>query len=74
MRGGRCKVRSGLYQAAIAAIRCCPTRKAFDAALKARGQASKGAIVAVARQLLVLANALVRDNRTYEPARANSVC
>jgi transposase len=74
IRGGRSKVRIGLYQAAIAAIRWCPTMKAFYASLKARGKASKVAIVAVARKILVLANALIRDNRKYKEAPANSVC
>lgn len=73
IRGGRSKVRVGLYQAAIAAIRHCPRMKAFYAALKARGKASRVAIIAVARKLLVLANALVRDNKPYQ-APANSVC
>jgi transposase len=73
IRGGRAKVRLGLYQAAIAAIRCCPVMKAFYASLKARGKASKVAIVAVARKILVLANALIRDQRRYAPP-ANSVC
>ena len=57
IRGGRSKVRLGLYQAAVAAVRHCPTMKAFYAALKARGKASKVALVAVARKILVLANA-----------------
>src|SRR5205085_407605 len=35
IRGGRGKVRIGLYQAAVAAIRHCPTMKAFFASLKA---------------------------------------
>jgi len=73
IRGGRSKVRVGLYQAAIAAIRHCPRMKAFYAALKARGKASRVAIVAVARKLLVLANALIRDMKPYQPL-ANSVC
>src|SRR6185312_690182 len=60
IRGGRAKVRIGLYQAAIAAIRHCPNMKAFYANLKARGKASRVAIIAVARKLLVLANALIR--------------
>jgi transposase len=67
IRGGRRKVRVGLYQAAIAAIRHCPHMKAFYAALKARGKASRVAIIAVARKLLVLANALVRDMEPYKP-------
>jgi transposase len=73
IRGGRSKVRVGLYQAAIAAIRHCPRMKGFYAALKARGKASRVAIIAVARKLLVLANALVRDMVPYR-APANSVC
>jgi transposase len=73
IRGGRSKVRVGLYQAAVAAIRHCPRMKAFYAGLKARGKASRVALIAVARKLLVLANALVRDNKPYK-ATANSVC
>ena len=49
IRGGRIKVRNGLYQAAIAAIRHCPEMRAFYANLKERGKASKVAVVAVAR-------------------------
>jgi transposase len=73
IRGGRHKVRIGLYQAAVAAIRYCPQMKAFYARLKARGKATKVALVAVARKILVLANALIRKMQPYQP-RANSVC
>jgi transposase len=73
IRGGRSKVRIGLYQAAVVAIRYCAEMKAFYANLKARGKASKVALVAVARKLLVLANALVRDMKPYQ-APTNSVC
>lgn len=73
IRGGRAKVRIALYQAAVAAIRYCATMKAFYQGLKARGKATKVALIAVARKLLVLANALVRDGTPYQP-RANSVC
>jgi transposase len=73
IRGGRGKVRIALYQAAVAAIRYCPVMKAFYAALKARGKATKVALIAVARKLLVLANALIRAGTPYQP-RTNSVC
>jgi transposase len=73
IRGGRNKVRIGLYQAAIAAIRHCQHTKAFYAALKARGKASRVAIIAIARKILVLANAMIRDMAPYK-APANSVC
>ena len=73
IRGGRGKVRIGLYQAAVAAIRHSLTMKAFYAHLRARGKASRVALIAVARKLLVLANALLRDMKPYDP-RANSIC
>jgi transposase len=73
IRGGRGKVRIALYQAAVAAIRYCPTMKAFYAALKGRGKATKIALIAVARKILVLANALLRTMTPYK-APANSVC
>ncbi len=73
IRGGRSKVRIGLYQAAIAAIRHCPRTKSFYAGLKARGKASRVAIIAIARKILVLANAMIRDMVPYT-APANSVC
>lgn len=73
IRGGRSKVRIGLYQAAVAAVRHCPRMKAYYATLKGRGKASKVAVVAVARKLLVLANALLRTMTPYQPT-TNSVC
>ena len=73
IRGGRSKVRLGLYQAAVAAIRHCPQMKAFYTTLKGQGKASKVAIVAVARKILVIANALIRTMKPYE-VRANPVC
>ena len=47
--------------------------KAFYAGSKARGKESKVAPIAVARKLLVLGNALLRDMKPYEE-RANSIC
>jgi transposase len=73
IRGGRGRVRIGLYQAAISAIRHCPQMKAVYVRLKARGKASRVAIIAVARKILVLANALIRDKIPYKTP-ANSVC
>lgn len=73
IRGGRGKVRIALYQAAVASIRYCDTMKSFYASLKARGKPSKVALIAVARKILVLANALLRSMTPYEN-RANSVC
>lgn len=73
IRGGRSKVRIGLYQAAVAAVRHSPHMKAFYAHLKGCGKASKVALVAVARKILVVANALLRTMTPYQPP-TNSVC
>lgn len=73
IRGGRSKVRVGLYQAAVAAIRHCPRMRTRYFALKARGKASRVALVAVARKILVTANAMLRSMTPYQ-APANSVC
>jgi transposase len=73
IRGGRGKVRVALYQAAVSAVRYCPGMKAFYAGLKERGKATKVALIAVARKILVLANALLRDGTPYQK-RTNSVC
>jgi transposase len=73
IRGGRGKVRIGLYQAAVVAVRHCPVMKDFYLSLKNRGKAAKLALIAVARKLLVMAHAMIRTMKPYED-RANSVC
>lgn len=72
IRGGRKPVRRALYQAAVVAVRCCPRMRELYARLKGRGKASKVALVAVARKLLVLANALIRTGVPYEPAQQHA--
>ncbi|MGL5094601.1 MAG: IS110 family transposase [Planctomycetia bacterium] len=75
IRGGRSAVRLGLYQAAVVAISHCAPMKAMYKRLLGRGKAKKVALVAVARKLLVLAHALIRDMKPFDPQKsANSVC
>lgn len=71
--GGRKKVRIALYQAAVVAVRCSASMKAFYATLLAKGKAKKLALIAVARKLLVLAHAMIRNMKPYEE-RTNSLC
>lgn len=66
--GGRPAVRSVLYMAALVATRYNPPLAAFYERLRAAGKKPKVAIVAVMRKLVILANALVRDNKLYQPA------
>jgi len=51
--------------AAIAAIRCAPRFKAFYDDLRARGKPFKLAIIAVARKLIITANACIRDQKDF---------
>lgn len=68
--GGRARVRTALYMAALVGSRRNPTLKAFHARLRAAGKAPKVAIVACMRKLLTILNAMVRDGRHWEPATA----
>lgn len=66
--GGRPTIRSTLYMAALIAARHNPPLATFRQRLRTAGKKPKVAVVAVMRKLLVLANALLRDNRPYAPA------
>jgi transposase len=63
--GGRKRVRDALYMAAFVARRYCPRFKAKYEAMIAAGKARKVAIIAIARQLLVTLNAMIRDRVPY---------
>ena len=67
IQGGRARARRLLYMAAVAATRHNPDlgRKYHD--LVGRGKPPKVALVAVMRKLLLLANALLRQNRLWTP-------
>jgi transposase len=68
IRGGRPGLRCVLYMAALVASRHNKPLAAFSHHLRAAGKKPKVALVAVMRKLIVLANALLRDNRPYQPA------
>jgi transposase len=70
IRGGRSAVRVALYQGALCAIRLNKEFKDFYAKLKAAGKASRVALTAVARKLLVLVNAMIAKDELW---RANSI-
>ena len=67
IRGGRQIVRNMLYLAALSAARYNPTLRTFYRRLIDHGKPKKLALIAVARKLLVLANALIADNRLWGP-------
>ena len=63
--GGRSRVRRAMYMAALTAAHSCPRFAAFYQTLIGRGTAKKAALIAVARKLLVIVNAVVREQRAY---------
>lgn len=61
IRGGRAAVRHVLYMAALTATRYNPVIAALHARLVAAGKAPKVALIACMRKLLVILNAMVRN-------------
>ena len=64
--GGRARVRSALYMAALVASRYNPVLKAFYARLRTAGKPAKVALVACMHKLLTIANAIIRDGRPWD--------
>jgi len=63
--GGRAGGRCVLYLAALIASRSDPALKAMRQRLEAAGKPFKVAIIAIARKLLTILNAVARDNKAY---------
>lgn len=64
--GGRKALRDVLYMAGLSAARHDPTLRAFSDRLRTKGKAPKQAIIAVTRKLLIILNAMIRENRQYQ--------
>lgn len=67
IKGGRPVIRSILYMATLSAIRFNPVIKSFYEHLLAQGKQKKVAIVACMRKLLTILNAMMRDNKPWNP-------
>jgi transposase len=66
--GGRKRVRDALYMAALNAVRRNGILKTFYQRLRTAGKPAKLALIAVARKLLTILNAMLRDRKIYLPA------
>jgi transposase len=66
--GGRKTVRCALFMAAMVAARHNPVLKAFRDRLVAAGKPKLLAIIAVARKLLTILNAIIRDRKPWQIA------
>lgn len=66
--GGRKRVRDALYMAALNAVRRADPFKIFYTRLRHAGKPAKLALIAVARKLLTVLNAMIRDRKPYKIA------
>jgi len=66
IRGGRKRVREALYVAAFSAARHAPRFSDFYKTLTKAGKPAKLATIAVARKLLTVLNAILRDQRPFQ--------
>lgn len=65
--GGRAEIRSVLYMATVAAIRCNPVIRAFHERLLKAGKPPKVAIVACMRKMLIILNAMMKNQTLWQP-------
>jgi len=72
IQGGRPGVRRAMYLAALAASRCRGPLKDFAERLKGRGKKGKVVLIAVARKLVTIANAVLRDGVPWDSNLAAS--
>ena len=70
IHGGRAAPRTALYLAAMAGSRFNPELKAMYERLRAAGKPPKLAFIAVARKLLTILNAIVRDQTEWRTMHA----
>ena len=68
IRGGRARPRRMLYMAAVSASQHNPDLARKYAALRERGKPPKVALTAIMRKLVVLANALLKQDRLWTPS------
>lgn len=66
IKGGRKRVRDALYMAAVAAARSHGRFRSVYQRLRAAGKPAKVALIAIARKLLVTANAILRDKTAFQ--------
>ena len=65
IRGGRAEVRSVLYMATVCAVRCNAQIRTVYERLVLAGKKPKVALIACARKLLTILNAMVRTNQPW---------
>lgn len=67
IEGGRPRVRRVLFVATLAAVRCNPVLKPFYLHLRLAGKPAKVALIAAARKLLTILNAMLKTKTAWRP-------
>jgi transposase len=67
---GRATVRSMLYMACVASVRCNPVLRSFYERLRAAGKPAKVALTACMHKLLIILNSMVKTERSWAPVSA----
>jgi transposase len=70
--GGRQSVRNVLYMAALSAMKHNPVIRDFAARLHAKGKPPKVVITACIRKLVVILNAILKANQSWQPRLATA--
>ena len=65
--GGRAPVRAVLYMAALVGIKHNPVLRVFYQRLRGAGKPFKVAVTACMRKLLTILNAMLHQNRRWDP-------
>lgn len=68
--GGRTVCKTALFLAALSAQRYNPELKIFAQRLLDKGKSKKAVLIAVARKLITILNAIIRDNTPWTPKTA----
>lgn len=70
---GRASVRKQLYMAAVTAARCNPTLGELYRRLRKAGKPAKVALIAVARKLVTILNAMLRDSTQWGSPKKSAI-
>jgi transposase len=70
--GGRAGVRGALFMGAMVAVKHNPVLKAFHERLIAAGKSKMIALIAVARKLLTILNAILRDRKPWNTEQTHA--
>ncbi len=68
IRGGRRRVRQALYMVAVTSLRHASQMRRFYDRLRSRGKPAKVALIALARKILTILNAIMRSQKPFQPA------